>query len=128
MKNEQTVKLWFQFAEMDYSTALFVNGNMYPKPLEIICYHCQQSAEKNIKAILIANGLPLSKTHDLGLLLEALSIEIPEKVFDAADNLTPYGVKTRYPQEVQIDEVLVKKAIADMQLIADWAKSTLNFL
>lgn len=28
----------------------------YPKPLEIICYHCQQSAEKAIKAIIMYYG------------------------------------------------------------------------
>ena len=25
-----------------------------PQPLEIICYHCQQAAEKAIKAVIVA--------------------------------------------------------------------------
>ena len=48
MKNEKLIKEWMDFAEMDYLTAKHLYGNMYPKPLEIICYHCQQSIERRI--------------------------------------------------------------------------------
>jgi HEPN domain-containing protein len=37
---------WLQFAYMDIDSAQFLYDNKHPRPLEIICYHCQQSAEK----------------------------------------------------------------------------------
>ena len=56
MKNEKLIKEWMDFAKMDYLTAKHLYGNMYPKPLEIICYHCQQSIEKLLKGVLITKG------------------------------------------------------------------------
>ena len=41
---------------------------MYPKPIEIICYHCEQSAEKYLKGYLIRNENKLERTHDLVML------------------------------------------------------------
>jgi HEPN domain-containing protein len=37
------------------------------------CFHCQQSAEKYLKAVLQAHGLPFGRTHDLEDLLDALA-------------------------------------------------------
>ena len=34
---------WFKCADMDFMTSEHLLS-MHPKPLEIICYHCQQSA------------------------------------------------------------------------------------
>ena len=45
---------------------------MYPKPLEIICFHCQQSAEKAIKALFILKEIEVIKIHDLGMLIKIL--------------------------------------------------------
>ncbi|MBO4438811.1 MAG: HEPN domain-containing protein [Spirochaetaceae bacterium] len=45
--HEDDVKEWLRFANMDLDTANHLFNTMYPKPYEIICYHCQQSEEKN---------------------------------------------------------------------------------
>jgi uncharacterized protein len=37
-----------------------------------VCFHCQQCAEKYLKALMEELGLPVPKTHDLDLLLRAL--------------------------------------------------------
>ena len=44
---------WLSFAETDLGVARHLYESYHPKPLEIICYHCQQSAEKAIKAVII---------------------------------------------------------------------------
>ncbi|MGI5065899.1 hypothetical protein H0R90_06650 [Treponema putidum] len=46
MKNdlEHDVDEWLRFVEMDMSTAYHLFKMMHPKPLEIICFHCQQAA------------------------------------------------------------------------------------
>ncbi len=122
MNNEDISKQWSDFAEMDLKTAEYLYENMFPKPLEIICYHCQQAVEKKLKGILISKGVELKKTHDLGLLAEMLSdyIEVEERYLEICDNLTPYGVKIRYPQELDIDEIHTKRAVEEARTIYDW--------
>ena len=94
---------WFKFADMDLSSAEFLQG-MHPKPLEIICYHCQQSAEKNLKGYLLHSGIEPPKTHDL-VDLNDMCADIDER-FSGIDKLcgilTRYGVQPRYPQEIGI--------------------------
>jgi len=122
MKNEKLIKEWMDFAEMDYLTAKHLYGNMYPKPLEIICYHCQQSIEKLLKGVLISKGVTVKKTHDLGLLAEMLMdyTDVDEKYVGMCDDLTPYGVKIRYPQELFIEEYHVKEALKETEELYEW--------
>ena len=96
----------------------------YPKTFEIICYHCQQAAEKLVKALVLAYDGEIQKTHDLGLLTEQLSefLELPESVLTSADLLTPYGVKIRYPHELCIEESHTEKALSDMNIVYDFVK------
>ena len=122
MKNEQLIKEWMDFAEMDFLTAKHLYEHMYPKPLEIICYHCQQCIEKLLKGVLISKDVTLRKTHDLGLLAEMLQdyTDVDEKYLEMCDDLTPYGVKIRYPQELFIEEYHVEKALGETQELHDW--------
>ena len=61
---------WLQIAYDDYDSARFLFDNKLPKPLEIICYHCQQSAEKSLKAFLCANDVVIPKTHEVARVCE----------------------------------------------------------
>lgn len=110
------------FAEMDYRTAKYLYKHMYPQPLEIICYHCQQAVEKLLKGVLISCGITIKKTHDLGLLAEMLLeyTEVDEKYLEMCDDLTPYGVKIRYPQELLIEDYHVKKALKETEELYTW--------
>ncbi len=61
-------------------------------------FHCQQAAEKLLKALLSAAGLRFHKTHDLQELmniLEAAGKKLPEELC-RVDELTPYAVEFRY--------------------------------
>lgn len=40
MNNNDIIKEWLRFSETDLAAAQHLYNNMYPKPLEIICYHC----------------------------------------------------------------------------------------
>ena len=51
MNNKDIAGEWFIFANNDLNSAKFLL-NMKPLPLEIICYHCQQSAKNILKDIL----------------------------------------------------------------------------
>ena len=88
--------LWISKAEEDLlvvrqlmSADILVKG--------AIAYHCQQSAEKFLKAFLVFHGIEIAKTHNIEFLLE--QCKIIDIRFSAIDpfNLTDYGVEVRYP-------------------------------
>ena len=49
MKNKSQVQEWFKYAKFDFDTVNHLYKYMRPQPLEIICYHSQQAAEKLLK-------------------------------------------------------------------------------
>ena len=127
---EREEQIWLEFAKTDLGVAKHLNDSYFPKPLEIICYHCQQSAEKAIKALIIALGLQdgIPKKHNLSFLLEQIKnmIDIPEKYYDYADALTPYGIAVRYPNELFIEERRVSEAIIYAEEIITWAEDEIS--
>lgn len=54
-------------AAMDLGVARYLDETYRPKPLEIICYHCQQAAEKAIKALIIYYGVSVRYPNELFL-------------------------------------------------------------
>jgi len=112
---------WFQFADMDLDSAEFLQG-MRPQPLEIICYHCQQSVEKNLKGYLVYKGIEPPKTHDL-VDLNDMCADIDESFRDidkACGVLTRYGVQPRYPNELGISDNDMQKALEYAQQLRDF--------
>ncbi|MCD7804772.1 MAG: HEPN domain-containing protein [Oscillospiraceae bacterium] len=130
IKNLDECKRWLHMADMDFGVAEHLFKTYYPKPCEIVCYHCQQCAEKAIKAIIIAVGASgeAPKVHDLSYLLNQLAdiVEIDEKYYDYADTLTPYGVSVRYPNELFLEERHAEKAIQMADEVLKWVKSILE--
>ena len=47
-----------------------VAGKSHPPIFDVAVYHCQQAAEKALKAYLVFYDQRVAKTHDVGLLLE----------------------------------------------------------
>jgi HEPN domain-containing protein len=65
----------------------------------VVCFLCQQSAEKNLKAVLCELGNPIPHTH---LLLRLLNDLLPHEpslktLRRSLDALTKYAVDYRYP-------------------------------
>ena len=120
------IQEWLDYAWTDYDVAVFLYENRRPQPLEIICYHCQQAAEKAIKALYMALELPggIPRKHDLSFLLNQMQtrISIPAEIRRHADSLSVYGIAARYPAEILIDESRTMLAIRAAKAILDWAK------
>lgn len=89
--------------------------SMVPVPLEIICYHCQQSAEKALKAYLAYKEQEVPRTHDLTFLLDkCLQFDSSLRVLDdAAFSLSDYSVIVRYPFSIDLTTDDARKAIGD---------------
>lgn len=124
MNKKENVNEWIEYAEMDILTAEHLFQTMYPKPLPIICYHCQQAVEKMLKGALVLFDVGIRKTHDLGALVEELDefIDVEDSKIDQCYDLTIYGVKSRYPQELWIEEHHAEKALKDAKILCDWLK------
>ncbi len=63
-----------------------------------IGFHCQQSIEKSLKAVLALRGVEFPYTHDLDALLELCEendVEVPEDLSEAG-RLSPFAVRLRY--------------------------------
>lgn len=120
----QEMKEWYDLAIMDLGVAKHLESTYYPKPVEIICYHCQQAAEKGIKALIMYYGAEggMPKLHDLSFLLNQIKnkVNIEDRYYDYADTLTPYGVSIRYPNELFLEERHAKKAIQYADEIIQW--------
>ncbi|HNR43264.1 MAG TPA: HEPN domain-containing protein [Bacteroidales bacterium] len=81
----------------------------------VVCFHCEQMAEKYLKAFLIFHGKEVIKTHNIEFLLsECASINSDFSSIDPL-NLSDFGVSVRYPGDQYIPsekEVLECKEIA----------------
>ena len=80
--------------------------------------------EKFLKGTIIAFGIEVEKTHDLPTLMETLEehTQISDDVFRIANSLTQFGVRTRYPNELSVDESQTMTAIAQAEKIKQWAE------
>ncbi|MFN3179767.1 MAG: HEPN domain-containing protein, partial [Thermus sp.] len=65
------------------------------------CFDAQQAAEKALKALLIALGIPFPKTHDLSRLLELIRPHLPvPPELETLVRLNPFAVAGRYPGDL----------------------------
>ena len=89
---------WIAKAEEDYSVA---SGLLRRRkvPSNSVCFHCQQAAEKYLKALLQKHNVRFGKTHDLEGLLRMAADLAPSLSLLADDMklLSDYGVRYRYP-------------------------------
>ena len=66
---------------------------------EIVGFHCQQTVEKYLKALLTFYQIEFPKTHEIERLLALVSGANPEAAdaLSCAKWLGPFGVDIRYP-------------------------------
>ena len=98
MVDPKIVREWIAKADDDFEFAL-ANYNEGKPFLALICFHFQQSAEKYLKAFIIAYGLEFKKTHDLHTLLKTYIKADPSLKLLKSDceHLNTFYVETRYP-------------------------------
>ena len=114
---------WFNFADMDLDSAEYLS-TMQRQPLEIICYHCQQSAEKFLKGFLIFNGIEEPpKIHNLVTLCDMCEKfdSCFTEIIKQCSVLTLYGVQPRYPNEIIVENSDMKKALEYANQIKNFA-------
>lgn len=91
-------KEWLSLAGEDLVTAE-LSPAASPPLLRSCLFHCQQCAEKSLKALLAWHDVPFRRTHSLEELGEA-SVKIDPALAPLLDRLAPltnYAVRFRYP-------------------------------
>jgi HEPN domain-containing protein len=122
MKNTEFARDWLRRAKSNLERARV--GKINDEILyEDLCFDCQQSAEKAIKALLISIDKEFPPTHSIARLLEIVSetqTEIPAEIKKAID-LTDYAVKTRYPGESEpVTKEEYEEALTIAETIYNW--------
>jgi HEPN domain-containing protein len=86
---DELVRAWLTRASHDLAAARLLGERLG----DVAVYHCQQTAEKSLKAFLVYHDQKVEKTHDVGLLIERAAIIEPgfESWLDMGERLTPYA-------------------------------------
>ena len=125
---------WLKFSRMDIDSAqqLFSQQqNPRQRPIEIILYHCQQGAEKALKAYMVQNGRFPPKTHELQ------ELRIICKQWNAQfDNmrlikhcafLDPFSLTVRYPKHnISLDSTHAARGLNSTKRIYDFVCTQLG--
>lgn len=96
----EVLRQWVRKAEHDLEAARRIMAVDEGCPYDTACFHCQQAAEKYLKALLTLLGIQAPRTHDLdklAALLPAasrLSLSLTDLVA-----MNPYAVDLRYADD-----------------------------
>jgi HEPN domain-containing protein len=97
-RDQELARAWFDKAENDLLT---VRNNLAAEvvPADMVCFHCQQAAEKYLKGFLAWHAVPFHRTHDLVDLVTHCSSILPalSAIASEATILADYAVDVRYP-------------------------------
>jgi len=96
--DDPEVAAWLAKADEDVAAVAVLRAHA-PALDPVIGFHCQQAAEKLLKALLVAWDREPERTHDLGALAGALlrlGVDLGPILEDAAF-LSPFAVIPRYP-------------------------------
>ncbi|AWK86639.1 hypothetical protein DEW08_10645 [Azospirillum thermophilum] len=92
---------WLAVAQTDLLAARACLGA--PGPLVTVAsYHCQQAAEKLVKAVLVRLDIDPPKSHDIDALLLRLPRDLPlRRVLEPLGRFTAFATLYRYPGEAE---------------------------
>lgn len=90
---------WLRFAVEDLHACRVLAGSPSVAPREV-CATAQRSAEKALKAVVIARGARVPRTHDLRTIRTLAGADIACGATDPdLDELSDWATKGRYPGE-----------------------------
>lgn len=121
-ESSELAKVWLTKAKSDLATAkLLIEGN--ERYLDTGSYHCQQAAEKAIKAWLTAVEVVFTKTHSLEILVKLCIPSEPgfQRFLNHAMELTPFATEYRYPgEELEPSQEEASHALSLAEDITTW--------
>ena len=108
---------WLAVVERDLNAAR--NCLFGPEPTEeAAAYHCQQAAEKLVKAVLVSEAVNAPYSHDIRVLVGLLPKSPLTTLLLPLARFTPYATAYRYP----VDDPFGVPPSPSVEEIADWVK------
>ena len=94
-------KAWLEKAKADLTSADILLNSGNRSQLHQVLFHCQQAAEKSLKAFLVFHKITFRWTHDLGEIGDQCSkVEKSlERLIGEVKYLSDYAWEYRYPGE-----------------------------
>jgi HEPN domain-containing protein len=95
---QQVVQAWLTKAAHDLGAAgkLAEDGDLF---LDVAIYHCQQAAEKAVKAFLIFHDQRIPRNHDVQFLV-AVASSLNEEALSTAENFCQF-VLSVLPEQIR---------------------------
>ena len=124
----EIVKQWIEKGDHDLGTAQ-VTYRYLPQYRDTIAFHCQQSAEKYLKGLLIFLDIPFQKKHSLNYLLGLIAgkIEVPNDIYDNASILEDFAIEIRYPDTtIDLSDEDIQQAFEISKQIRKYVLSLMN--
>ena len=126
----ERAKAWLLKAENDLLSA---DNNLAANqiPFDVVCYNCQQAAEKYLKALLVLLNVQPPRIHDLLALLQDirkyLKTPVPNGIESSCVILNPYGVEIRYPDDGSSPTLADSKEARDAaEVIRRWVRTLIT--
>ena len=121
---------WLRFARMDINAAQHLfskQQNPRHRPIEVILYHCQQGAEKSLKAYIIQHGSMTKnfQVHDMQVLRQTCTQWSKRfnnsHIIGHCAYLDPFSVVVRYPKHnLSLDSSHAKRGLNSSKRIYDF--------
>lgn len=112
-KAPDRVAQWVEKAENDLTAAGHLVKLGKEGPMDTVCFHAQQCAEKYIKAVLFARQIAFPKTHDLVALIALLPKDArPTLAPELQEWMTDFATTFRYPDVESVSLTEARGAIA----------------
>ena len=127
--DDPEVRAWLEKVAEDFRVAEVLADLAEPLD-DAICFHCQQAAEKLLKALLVSNDIRPPRTHDLEELVALLGPPppLPADVDEALSYLTEFAVIPRYPVRADLRSPgRVDRARRDLDRLITWVRTTYDW-
>jgi len=99
-ENLEAARALARKAEHDWANAS--TSLEHDVPLDTVCFHIQQTAEKLLKALMLSVDIEYPFTHDLRDLLDRLAPRFPAlaQFYESLPDYTDFAVAMRYDDSV----------------------------
>jgi len=124
---EELVKQWLTLADDDLRLAGLAMKDIEPV-YWAAAFHCQQAAEKSLKAFLAYNEYHVEKTHDIEFLVKLCMKILPEieQFIESGASLSEHAVETRYPAAIfEITKIKAEGAVETARSIYEFVINAL---
>lgn len=120
------LKQWLERVDYDLSTA---RAMLRARKYLYAAFMCQQTVEKALKALLVAQNKEILITHNLRklALVADLADELDDKKIDFLERLTPFAIKARYGSYKDslseiCDNATAKNFIRETEVFVKWLR------